>query len=89
MTENPMPARPLGRGEAAIPAAILLFRLAIPRTPWIFDWILVLSVYWMLLVFLTGRKARLGLTVGAMILLVAMYLFRVCPILVDTLWFCL
>jgi hypothetical protein len=50
---------------------------------------IVLSAYWMLLVFLEGKKARTMLTLGAMVLLLAIYMVRVLPILADTCRFCL
>jgi predicted membrane protein len=77
------------RLEAVIPAAILILRLVLHRTPWYFDWMIVLSAYWMLLVFLEGKKARTMLTLGAMVLLLAIYMVRVLPILADTCRFCL
>jgi hypothetical protein len=77
------------RLESLIPAAILVLRVATRRTPWFFDWMIVLSLYWILYIFLAGRKARMFATLGAMLLLLGIYLWRVLPILVDTFLFCL
>jgi hypothetical protein len=86
----PDPAVPLGRRlEGLIPAAILVLRVATRRTPWFFDWMIVLSLYWILHVFLAGKKARTFATVGIMLLLLGIYLWRVLPIVVDTFLFCL
>jgi hypothetical protein len=92
MADKGPPASPAGvsrRLEVLIPAAILILRVATHRTPWYFDWMIVLSLYWILYVFLVGRRARTFATVGFMLLLVGMYLVRVLPILVDTFLFCL
>jgi hypothetical protein len=77
------------RLEALIPATILVLRVATHRTPWFFDWMIVLSVYWILYIFLAGRKARTFITLGVMLLLLGIYLSRVLPNLVDTFLFCL
>jgi len=77
------------RWEALVPGAVLILRVAAHRTPWYFDWMIVLSLYWILYVFLVGKRARTFATLGFMLLLVGMYLVRVLPILVDTFLFCL
>ncbi|HVR86750.1 MAG TPA: hypothetical protein VMU54_20675 [Planctomycetota bacterium] len=92
MTEKGPPdqaARVRPRLEALIPAAILVLRVALRRTPWFFDWMIVLSLYWILYVFLAGRRERTFVTVGVMLLLLGIYLWRVLPILADTFLFCL
>ena len=92
MTDQTLPAAPAPARrplEALIPAAILVLRVAMQRTPWYFDWMIVLSLYWILVVFLVGKRARTFVTLGAMLLLLGMYLVRALPILVDTLLFCL
>jgi len=84
------PTAPDRRGlEALIPAAILGLRVALHRTPWFFDWMIVLSLYWILTIFLTGKKTRTFVTLGAMLLLLGIYLWRALPNLVDTFLFCL
>ncbi len=92
MAENesaaPAPAKER-RWEAAIPASILILRLVARRIPWQVDWLIVLSLAWILVVFLPGKKARTLIAIGAMILLFAIYLSRVLPHLVDTFLFCL
>ena len=77
------------RLEALIPATILVLRVALHRTPWFFDWMIVLSLYWILTIFLVGTKARNFVTLGAMLLLLGIYLCRALPNLVDTFLFCL
>ena len=92
MTDQDLPEAPADsrrRLEALIPAAILILRVATHRTPWTFDWMIVLSLYWILYVFLAGKRARTFVTLGAMLLLLGIYLARVFPILVDTFLFCL
>ncbi|HLY12321.1 MAG TPA: hypothetical protein VKW04_23670 [Planctomycetota bacterium] len=74
--------------EAAVPVAILGLRLALRRTPWYFDWMIVLSLFWMLQLIPAGKKARTLVTLGALLLLLGIYLVRVFPILVDTIRFC-
>jgi hypothetical protein len=88
--DPPEPAAPVRRGlEALIPAAILVLRVVLRRTPWFFDWTIVLSLYWILTIFLVGRKTRTFVTLGAMLLLLGIYLWRALPNLVDTFLFCL
>jgi hypothetical protein len=91
MAESNPVAAPSGRRrlEAAIPAAVLILRVATRRTPWYFDWMIVLSLLWILIVLFPGKKARTVLAVGAMLLLFGIYLVRGLPQLVNTYQFCL
>jgi hypothetical protein len=75
--------------EAALPLALLAGRCWVGRpgpAPYL-DWIVVLGVYWILYVFLPGARARTFLSTAALLVLLAQYLCRTIPLMVETLQF--
>jgi hypothetical protein len=71
--------------EALVPVAILVLRLLFAtRQPFYFDWMIVLSVYWIIHVFCSETRAMPTITAAAMISLFAVYMFREFGQVLDT-----
>ena len=89
---DPTPApneTPRRRLEALLPAAIIVLRLIFAtRQPFYLDWMVVLSVYWILYVFLSRTRAMAAVTAAAMTALFAIYLSREFGQVLDTLLLC-
>jgi len=85
---EPIPApgeNPRRRLEALIPAAILVLRLIFAtRQPFYLDWMVVVSVYWILHVFFSRTRAMPTLTAAAMISLFAVYMVQEFGQVLDT-----
>jgi hypothetical protein len=75
--------------EALVPLSILALHLALgSRQPLYLDWIPVLCVYWILYVFLSRSRAMAAVTATTMVALLAIYLSRAFPQILDTLNLC-
>ncbi|HVE38770.1 MAG TPA: hypothetical protein VNM14_02710 [Planctomycetota bacterium] len=75
--------------EALLPLAILVLRLAFStRQPFYLDWMVVLSVYWILHVFLSRTRAMTAITAATMVILFTIYLSREFEQVLDTLMLC-
>jgi hypothetical protein len=82
------PAAPR-KGEALLPLAILILRLAFAtRQPFYLDWMVVLSLYWILYVFFSRRRGIEAVTVLTMLVLLTIYLSREFGQVLDTLALC-
>lgn len=78
------------RWEALAPLVLLFVRLFLPiATPFYLDWITVLCIYWILFVFFSKSRAFDVITAVAALTMLAIYLSRTIPTLMDTLRFCL
>ena len=88
--ETPEADRPSPRAwEALFPSAILVLRFAFgTRQAFYLDWMVLLSVYWILYVFLSRRRAMPAVTAATIVALFALYLSRTLPHLVDTFLLC-
>jgi len=88
--ETPSTEEPRRRiWEALLPLAILVLRLAFTtRQPCYLDWMVVLSVYWILYVFLSKTRAMVAVTAAAMTALFVIYLSREFGQVLDTLLLC-
>jgi hypothetical protein len=74
--------------EALFPLGVLVLRLALGSRQAIYrDWMALLSVYWILYVFVP-RRAVTAVTAAAMVALFAIYLSRAFPQVMDTLLLC-
>jgi len=85
-TATAAPGRaPLRWLELLIPAAIIVLRLLFAtRQAFYYDWMIVLSVYWILHVFLSETRAMPAVTAATMISLFAVYMFREFGQVLDT-----
>lgn len=83
-------AAALRRGwrEALIPLAILVLRLIGSPMPFYIDWVVILSVYWLLFVFLSETKAMPAVTAAVVISLFAIYMIREFGLVLDTINLC-
>ena len=73
------------RLEALVPAALLVLRLCFAgRQPFYLDWMVIVSVYWILYVFFSRTRAMAGITAGAVVALFAVYMVRAFPHMLDT-----
>jgi hypothetical protein len=87
--ETPPAEPPRRTWEALVPLAILVLRLAFAtRQPFYLDWMVVLSVYWILYVFLSRTRAMAAVTAAAMTALFVIYLSREFGQVLDTLLLC-
>ena len=86
MDQTPAPGEnPRRRLEALLPAAIIVLRLIFAtRQAFYLDWMVVLSVYWILYVFCSRTRAMPAITAGAMISLFAVYMVREFGQVLDT-----
>ena len=85
----PADRRPRRAWEALVPLVVLVLRLAFAtRQPPYLDWMVVLSVYWVLHVFLSRSRAMTAITAATMVALFAIYLSRELPLVLDTLRLC-
>jgi hypothetical protein len=87
--ETPSAEPPRRTWEALVPLAILVLRFAFAtRQPFYLDWMVVLSVYWILYVFLSRTRAMAAVTATAMTALFVIYLSREFGQVLDTLLLC-
>jgi hypothetical protein len=71
--------------EALVPAAIIVLRLLFAsRQPVYYDWMIVLSVYWIVHLFFEETRAMPTITAATMISLFAIYMFREFGQVLDT-----
>ena len=87
--ETPSAESPRRSWEALVPLAILALRLAFAtRQPFYLDWMVVLSIYWILYVFFSRRRVMTAITAATMVVLFTIYLSREFEQVLDTLQLC-
>lgn len=73
------------RLEALLPAAIIALRLIFAtRQPFYLDWMVYVSVYWILYVFFSRTRAMPAITAVSMISMFALYMVREFGQVLDT-----
>jgi hypothetical protein len=76
---------PRHRLEALLPAAIIVLRLIFAtRQPFYLDWMVYVSVYWILYVFFSRTRAMPAITAVSMISMFALYMAREFGQVLDT-----
>ena len=86
MEPTPAPSdAPRRRLEALLPAAFIVLRLVFAtRQPFYLDWMIVVCVYWILVVFFSRTRAMPTITAATMISLFAVYMVREFEQVLDT-----